>query len=146
MAPTGEVLAGVRHWPALFIGRGLWDFSESLEGTFDCLRRCAGPRMITPLRGPHGEGEWGAENTAYLQGRMTEFATAVLQGRAVEDYVEPKTLREVVALAPRTWPETARPAALGRSHRADPPSNQCEGIAAGLPAPPLAFREALPHC
>ncbi len=46
--PTGEVLAGVAKWPALFIGRGLWDFSESLEGSFDCLRRCAGPRMISP--------------------------------------------------------------------------------------------------
>ena len=45
--PTGEVLAGVAKWPALFIGRGLWDFLESLEGSFDCLRRCAGPRMIS---------------------------------------------------------------------------------------------------
>lgn len=106
--PTGEVLAGVAKWPALFIGRGLWDFSESLEGSFDCLRRCAGPRMISPVRGPHGEGEWGAENMAYMQGRMVEFATAVISQTSVSGYAEPKTLRDLVALAPAVWPVTAR--------------------------------------
>lgn len=106
--PTGEVLAGVAKWPALFIGRGLWDFSESLEGSLDCLRRCAGPRMISPVRGPHGEGEWGEENIAYMQGRMTAFATAVLHQTTVQGYTEPKSLRDLVASAPAVWPETAR--------------------------------------
>jgi pimeloyl-ACP methyl ester carboxylesterase len=108
MMPTGEVLAGVRKWPALLVGRGLWDFAESLEGTFDCFRRCDGPRMIVPVRGPHGEGEWGAENTEYLQGRMIAFTTAAIQQRTMEGYSEPKSLRDLVASAPPIWPETAR--------------------------------------
>ena len=106
--PSGEVLAGVAKWPALFIGRGLWDFAESLEGSFDCLRRCQGPRMIAPVRGPHGEGEWGQDNIAYMQRRMTDFATAVLQQKNVDGYVEPETLRGLVGSAPPIWPSTAR--------------------------------------
>jgi hypothetical protein len=109
LMPTGEVLAGVSKWPAIFIGRGLWDFSESLEGSLECFRRAAGRRMIVTVRGPHGEGEWGEKNIAYMQDCMTSFATAVLSGKQFEDYVEPRTLRELVAMAPPYWPSTARP-------------------------------------
>ena len=109
MFPSGEVLAGVSKWPALFIGRGLWDFAESLEGSLACFRRARGPRMIVAVRASHGEGEWGAANTSYVQGRMTAFAAAALSGRGVEGYAEPATLRDLVAAAPPTWAPTAKP-------------------------------------
>lgn len=64
--------------------------------------------MIAPVRGPHGEGEWGDDNIAYMQGRMTDFATAVLQQKSVDGYVEPETLRDLVGSAPPIWPSTAR--------------------------------------
>jgi hypothetical protein len=108
MMTSGEVLAGIAKWPALFVGRGLWDFSESLEGSLASLRRCPGPREIAVVRGPHGEGEWGDDNIAYMQGRMTAFATAVLSGRGIDRADEPKTLRDVVASAPANWPPTAK--------------------------------------
>ena len=109
--PSGEILAGVAKWPALFIGRGLWDFSESLEGSLACLQRATGPRMIVVARASHGEGEWGAANTKYLLARMTEFGAASLKGHGVEGYVEPKNLRELVASAPADWSDYAKPVA-----------------------------------
>lgn len=33
--PTSEPLAGIEQWPAVFFGRGLWDFAESLEATLE---------------------------------------------------------------------------------------------------------------
>lgn len=109
LMPSGEALAGVANWPALFLGRGLWDFSESLEGTLDCLKRCKGLRMLVTVRGSHGEAEWGADNVAYIQDRMAAFATAVMRGQAVVNYSEPANLRDAVAAAPASWAPTARP-------------------------------------
>ena len=68
MMPSSEILAGVSRWPALFIGRGLWDFAESLEGSLACFRRARGPRMILAVRASHGEGEWGAAEYALHAG------------------------------------------------------------------------------
>lgn len=108
MFTSGEILGGIKHWPAIFIGRGLWDFSESLEGTLDCIRRATGPRMIVTVRGPHGEGEWGESNIRFVQEQMTRFATAAIYGRSVESYAMPSDIREIVAAAPRHWVETAK--------------------------------------
>jgi len=38
---TSEIMAHIHEWPAVFIGRGLWDFSESLEGSFEAYREGA---------------------------------------------------------------------------------------------------------
>ncbi len=108
MFTSSEILAGIPHWPAVFIARGLWDFSESLEGTFECIRRATGPRMLLGVRGPHGEGEWGDANIRYVQDHMTRFAAAAVNGRAVEGYAIPKDIRDVVAAAPQHWIETAK--------------------------------------
>ncbi len=108
MFTSGEILGGIRHWPALFIGRGLWDFSESLEGSLDCFRRATGPRMIVTVRGPHGEGEWGARNIRFVQEQMARFAGAAVLGRPLDGYVEPTSIRDLVAAAPQHWIETAR--------------------------------------
>ncbi|MDY6946858.1 MAG: hypothetical protein SXG53_14170 [Pseudomonadota bacterium] len=35
LMPTSEPLAGIEQWPAVFFGRGLWDFAESLEATLE---------------------------------------------------------------------------------------------------------------
>ena len=109
MMPSSEVLAGVARWPALFIGRGLWDFSESLEGSLACFRRARGPRMILAVRASHGEGEWGAANTRHMQAQMTGFAAAALFGRGVEGWAEPTSVRDIVAAAPASWSEWAKP-------------------------------------
>lgn len=108
MFTSGEVLGSIAHWPALFIGRGLWDFSESLEGSLDCFRRATGPRMIVTVRASHGEGEWGIANMRYVQARMVEFAEAALFRRVVPAYVPPETIRDLVAAAPDHWAETAK--------------------------------------
>jgi hypothetical protein len=108
MFTSGEILGGVKRWPAIFVGRGLWDFSESLEGSLDCVRRATGPREIAVVRGPHGEGEWGPDNLQFMQERMTAFAVEALFGRSVAAYSLPANLRDLVASAPRHWIETAR--------------------------------------
>ena len=109
MFPSGDVLGGVSKWPALFVGRGLWDFSESLEGSLACLKRCKGPRMIATVRAPHGEGEWGAGNIGFMQEQMVAFATHALRGEAVPGYVEPYDVRDAVAAAPAAWAPAAHP-------------------------------------
>jgi pimeloyl-ACP methyl ester carboxylesterase len=109
MFTSGEILGGIARWPAVFVGRGLWDFSESLEGSFECFRRATGPRMIVAVRGPHGEAEWGSGNTRFMQDRMTRFASTAVTGRPMQDYVEPASIRDVVAAAPQHWIETAKP-------------------------------------
>ncbi len=108
MFTSSEILAGIPKWPAVFIARGLWDFSESLEGTFECFRRATGHKMILGVRGPHGEGEWGDVNIRYVQGQMTRFAAAALIGRDLENYQSPKDIRDVVAAAPQHWIKTAK--------------------------------------
>ncbi|HEY1720796.1 MAG TPA: hypothetical protein VGG27_06100 [Magnetospirillaceae bacterium] len=108
MFTSGEILGGIKHWPAVFIGRGLWDFSESLEGSFDCFRRATGPRMILGVRGPHGEAQWGNVNIRHVQDHMTRFAAAAVSGRAIEGYTEPQNIRDVVAAAPQHWIATAK--------------------------------------
>ena len=108
MFTSGEVLGSIARWPAIFVGRGLWDFSESLEGSLDCVRRCRGPRMIVTVRASHGEGEWGLANMRYVQQRMVAFATAALVTRPAEAHTIPKDIRELVAAAPGHWAETAK--------------------------------------
>ncbi|RBP10571.1 hypothetical protein DFR50_11857 [Roseiarcus fermentans] len=109
MFPSGEILGSIPKWTALFIGRGLWDFSESLEGTLECYRRANGLRALQGVRGPHGEGEWGARNIAVMQDRMTAFAIAAVVGAPGESRVEVRTIRDVVRGAPPFWAETAFP-------------------------------------
>jgi pimeloyl-ACP methyl ester carboxylesterase len=108
MFTSGEILGGVSRWPAIFVGRGLWDFSESLEGSLDCIHRVAGPRMLVAVRGPHGEGEWGPDNLRHMQDRMTAFAANALFGRSIAGYSPPSNIRDLVASAPPHWIETAR--------------------------------------
>jgi hypothetical protein len=44
MLPTSEPLAHIDKWPAVFFCRGLWDFAEPLEATYDAYTLCAASR------------------------------------------------------------------------------------------------------
>jgi pimeloyl-ACP methyl ester carboxylesterase len=108
--PTSEILANIDKWPAVFIGRGLWDFGESLEGAFETYRRARGLKEIVVVRGPHGENEWGEANADFVRARMKVFAMAAILGLAeAEGAAKPQTLRELVASSPKHWEETSAP-------------------------------------
>ncbi len=110
--PSSELLASVHRWPAVFIGRGLWDFAEGLEGSFDFYRRARGLKEIVVVRGPHSECEWGPENTRHMVARMIAFAqAAVLDKTESPGAVHPANLRELVGSSPNAWEETSRPLA-----------------------------------
>jgi pimeloyl-ACP methyl ester carboxylesterase len=111
--PTSEVLGSVPLWPALFIGRGLWDYAESLEGSLAAYRAATGPKTLVTVRGPHGENEWGTENIAYMRDCIFRFATNLIAGRSMADLPQPRSLRDAVQLAPAHWPvEARRPTSL----------------------------------
>jgi hypothetical protein len=94
----------------LFIARGLWDYAEALEGSFESFKRATGLKEIVVVRGPHGENEWGAENISYVRQRMVDFARrAVLNERSVGRVPAPTNLKELVASAPMTWEASSAP-------------------------------------
>ena len=104
MFPSSEILAATDKWPALFIGRGLWDFAESLEGSLEAYRRARGAKALVAVRGPHSENEFGADNIRYMSEAMVRFASAVLVGKAPAGFAKPLSIRDVVAAAPASWP------------------------------------------
>lgn len=108
--PSSEMLANVDRWPAVFVGRGLWDFAEGLEGSLDFYRRARGLKEIVVVRGPHSECEWGEENTRHMIARMIAFARAAVLGEAESPgAVHPADLRDLVCSSPDAWEETSRP-------------------------------------
>ncbi|MGO4567017.1 hypothetical protein AB4Z52_18545 [Rhizobium sp. 2YAF20] len=100
---TSEVLASLPNWPSLMIARGLWDFSESLEGSFEAYKRATGPKAILAVRGPHGENEWGQENIDYMTANMIRFARLVGTNQELTGFPEPKNIRDIVEAAPPYW-------------------------------------------
>jgi hypothetical protein len=109
--PSGEVLSGISKWPAVFFGRGLWDFAGSLEGTLDAYNRVTGPKEIVVVRGPHSENEYGPENVAHMQERVVAFAEAVVRGdNNVPGAAKFSNLKELVATAPASWEASMDPA------------------------------------
>jgi len=109
--PSGEVLGGLSKWPAVFFGRGLWDYAGALEGTFDAYRRVTGLRELAVVRGPHSENESGAENVAHMQDRVVAFATAVIRGeRRVPGAARFANLKQLVASSPAFWEPSMDPA------------------------------------
>lgn len=114
MFATSEILANIDKWPSLFIGRGLWDFSESLEGSFEAYRRAQQPKRIVAVRGPHGENEWGQPNIDYMSAQMVDFARTVLIDPATV-YPEVPSIRAIVEATPDHWPDEAWPKAGERA-------------------------------
>ena len=81
-APTSEPLAGIGDWPAVFIGRGIWDEYQGPIDVFSAYQRSAGRAELVYVRGPHSENEHGAGNVAVMRERMVRFAVrAVRAGR-----------------------------------------------------------------
>lgn len=109
MFATSEILTSIPSWPSLFIGRGLWDFSESLEGSFEAYKRATGPKAILAIRGPHGENEWGQANIDYMTSHMIRFASQVGTGQALTGFPEPANIRDIVEASPPHWAPFARP-------------------------------------
>lgn len=108
--PSGEILGSIPKWPAVFLGRGLWDMAGGLEGALDVYNRATGLREIAVVRGPHSEDASGPENVAHLQDRMVAFATAVIHGdREVPGAASFSDLRELVLSAPPVWEASMKP-------------------------------------
>lgn len=109
--PTGEILGSVSKWPAVFLGRGLWDMAGGLEGALDVYNRGTGLKEIAVVRGPHAEGASGPENVAHLQDRIVAFAKAVIHGdRDVPGAAKFSNLKDLVLSAPPVWEESMKPA------------------------------------
>jgi fermentation-respiration switch protein FrsA (DUF1100 family) len=108
--PTGEVLAGISKWPALFLGRGLWDHAGGLEGALDAYNRVTGPKELVVVRGPHSENEYGPSNVKHMQDRVVAFAQAVARGdKTIPGAVSFGNLKELVASAPKAWEASMEP-------------------------------------
>lgn len=109
--PTSEIMAHVGEWPAVFIGRGLWDFSGGLEGTLDLYERASQPKELVVVRGPHSENEYGTENVDHMRARMVAFAEAVMRGEeTIPGAAEFGDLRELVLTTPPYWEPSNDPA------------------------------------
>ncbi len=74
--PNSSVLASIPKWPALFIGRGLYDYAESLEGAIDAYDREPGLKELVVVRGPHPLEVWPKAERDRMIDRMIAFATS----------------------------------------------------------------------
>jgi hypothetical protein len=106
--PTSEPLAGVRDWPAVFIGKGIWDEYQGPLGTFNAYQRAAGRAELMLVRGPHSENEHGVANVAFMRERLVRFAVRAVTGAPVAG---PRyaTLRDAIAASPPTWEPSTTP-------------------------------------
>jgi hypothetical protein len=113
MMPSSEPLANIDKWPAVFFGRGLWDFGESLEGTLASYRRVKGLKEIVVVRGPHGENEFGEENVKHMAARMAAFSKAAVLGqREVAGAAKFVDLKSLVASSIPFWEPSSDPARI----------------------------------
>lgn len=74
--PNSAVLASIPKWPALFLGRGLYDYAESLEGAIDAYDREPGLKELVVVRAPHPLEVWPKAERERVFERMIAFATA----------------------------------------------------------------------
>jgi hypothetical protein len=44
--PTSEILVNIDKWPAVFIGKALWDAFQGAEGTYEAYRRAKGLKEL----------------------------------------------------------------------------------------------------
>ena len=105
---SSEILANINKWPAVFIGKGLWDALESTEGTFDSYKRAKGLKELVFVRGPHSENECGEENVAYMKEKMVEFAVRSVVNPGAE-YPELKSFKDAILSSPPIWEPSSRP-------------------------------------
>lgn len=108
-SPSSEILAGVAKWPAVFLGRGLWDSAGALEGTLDLYHRAQGLKEIFVVRGPHGMTEAGEDNFRLMRQHSIRFAVAAVTGDYSNSEVAYPSLKELVSSTPPFWGECMRP-------------------------------------
>jgi hypothetical protein len=107
--PASQPLAAVSKWPALFIGRGLWDAAESLEGAIAAYDRVRGPKELVVVRGPHPFETWPEEEQERVGVRMVAFARSVALGRGNAAGSRPwSDMKELVATAAPVWEPSTR--------------------------------------
>jgi hypothetical protein len=110
MLPSAEPVAHIDKWPAVFFGKGLWDFAESLEATYDAYRRATGLKEFVVIRGPHAGVEFGGENAAHMSERVVAFSKAAILGlRQVPGAARFEDLRSLVATSPPRWEASSDP-------------------------------------
>ncbi|WP_158912590.1 hypothetical protein [Caulobacter sp. S45] len=108
--PSSAILASVPKWPALFIGRGLWDFAESLEGAVVAYDRATGLKELVVVRAPHPIETWPEAEQQRVLGRMIAFATAATLGQktapGARSWTDSKSL---AATTPDLWEPSSEP-------------------------------------
>lgn len=112
MLPSSEPLAHIDKWPAVFFGKGLWDFAESLEATLDTYRRVKGLKEFVVVRGPHAVIEFGTDNSKHMAARMVAFSRAAVLGqRAVPGAAQFQDLKSLIASSIPYWEPSSDPGA-----------------------------------
>lgn len=108
--PSASILGSVPKWPAVFIGRGLWDYGASLEGAVDVMRRATGLKELLVVRAGHPMETFPDEEKDRLIVRMTAFATAAVQGAKVAPGARTwTTMKELAATASDVWEPSSDP-------------------------------------
>jgi pimeloyl-ACP methyl ester carboxylesterase len=115
MLPTSEPMGHIDKWPAVFFGKGLWDFAESLEATLDAYVRVKGLKEFVVVRGPHAEVEFGTENSRHMAARMVAFSRAAVLGqREVPGAARFQDLKGLVASSLPHWEPSSDPGVIGK--------------------------------
>lgn len=109
--PSSAILAGMSRWPAVFIGRGAWDYAESLEGAMAAYDRVRGPKELVVVRAPHPIETWPASEQARVTRRIVAFAEAAVLGRPrVEGGRAWTDMKSLLATSDPVWEPSSAPA------------------------------------
>jgi hypothetical protein len=109
LLPSSEVLSSIPKWPAVFFGKGTWDYLESMQGTLTAYQAAKGLKEIVVVRGPHSENEYGPENVQYMQEHVAAFALAAALNVKELDVPEPSDVRELIRTSPPFWEPSSVP-------------------------------------
>jgi hypothetical protein len=108
--PSSAILASVSKWPALFIGRGLWDYASSLEGSIDTINRVKGLKELMVVRAGHPVETWPDEEKDRVMARMVAFARAAVLGQSsVPGGRIWSNIKELAATASDVWEPSSHP-------------------------------------
>ena len=108
--PSSAILASVSKWPALFIGRGLWDYASSLEGSIDTINRVKGLKELMVVRAGHPVETWPREEQDRVMVRMVVFARAAVLGQSsVPGGRMWSNIKELAATTADVWETSSHP-------------------------------------
>ena len=108
--PSSAILASVSKWPALFIGRGLWDYASSLEGSIDTINRVKGLKELLVVRAGHPVETWPREEQDRVMVRMVVFARAAVLGQSsVPGGRMWSNIKELAATTADVWETSSHP-------------------------------------